>query len=123
MKNLEKLSTIVLLFAFFVIALAGNVQINGRVEFKYTISPTFSLSNSNWFASDNAAYLVITSSGAVLVADIKYTAPNIASAYINELFIPWKANNNLTVFFVYRNIADYDSFLGNNGSLKWGKME
>ncbi|MGB9614335.1 MAG: hypothetical protein ACPL3B_02395, partial [Fervidobacterium sp.] len=80
MKNLEKLSTIILLFAFFVIALAGNVQINGRVEFKYTISPTFSLSNSNWFASDNAAYLVITSSGAVLVADIKYTAPNIASA-------------------------------------------
>ncbi|MGC8954657.1 MAG: hypothetical protein ACP5JS_01015 [Fervidobacterium sp.] len=106
---------------FFVIALAGNVQINGRVEFKYTISPTFSLPNSNWFASDNAAYLVITSSGAVLVADIKYTAPNITSAYINELFIPWKANNNLTVFFGYRNIADYDSFLGNNGSLKWGK--
>jgi len=39
--------------------------------------------------------------------------------YVNELFIPWKAKNNMTVFFGYRNIADYESFMGNGGSFKW----
>ncbi|AFG34589.1 hypothetical protein Ferpe_0449 [Fervidobacterium pennivorans DSM 9078] len=112
---------IVMIFSVlvFINIFAGSVQLNGRVEFNYTINPDFSLAVRNWFPGDNAAYLVVTSGGAVLVVDVKYTAPNITSMYVNELFMPWKVNSNLTVFFGYRNVADYNSFMGSGGSFKW----
>lgn len=117
---MKKIVVIILAVLVFVNIFAGSVQLNGRVEFNYTINPDFELVVSNWFPGDNAAYLVVTSGGAVLVVDVKYAAPNITSMYVNELFIPWKVNNNLTVFFGYRNVADYDSFMGSGGSFKWG---
>lgn len=117
---MKKFAVAFLILTLFVIIMAGPVQINGRVEFSYNISPNFSLSITNSM-SNNTMYLVITSGGAVLVADVNYNDPNIVSAYVNEFFVPWKVNNNLTVFFGYRNVADYDSFLGNAGSFKWGK--
>jgi hypothetical protein len=117
---MKKIVVIILAVFVFVNIFAGSVQLNGRVEFNYTINPDFGLVVSNWFPGDNAAYLVVTSGGTVLVVDVKYAAPNITSMYVNELFIPWKVNNNLTVFFGYRNVADYDSFMGSGGSFKWG---
>ncbi|MEJ5257912.1 MAG: hypothetical protein WHS64_06655 [Fervidobacterium sp.] len=100
---------------------SGSVQITGRVEFNYRVNPDFTLGTSNAFVGDNAAYLVVTANGPVMVVDMKYTSPNFTSIYVNELFVPWKVNDNLTAFFGYRNIADYDGFLGNAGSLKWAK--
>ena len=116
---MKKTFTLFLMVSIFIPIFAGSVQLNGRVEFNYTIDPNFTLGTSNWFPGDNAAYLVVTSGGAVLVVDVKYTAPNISGMYLNELFMPWKVNNNMTVFFGYRNIADYESFMGNGGSFKW----
>lgn len=99
---------------------AGSVELTGRAEFNYKINSEFKTSSSNWLASDNAAYLVVKSGSVVLVMDVKYTAPDIVASYVNEFFVPWKVNNNLTIFFGYRNVADYDGFLGNDGSFKWG---
>lgn len=116
---MKKVLSLFLTLSLLASLLGGPTQLNGRVEFNYTINPDFSLAVSNWFPGDNAAYLVVTSGGAVLVIDVKYSAPNITSMYVNELFIPWKASSELTVFFGYRNVADYDSFMGNGGSFKW----
>ncbi|WP_448378471.1 hypothetical protein [Fervidobacterium sp.] len=116
---MKRIIVTILAVLVFINIFAGSVQLNGRVEFNYTINPDFKFGVSNWFPGDNAAYLVVTSGGAVLVVDVKYAAPDITNMYVNELFMPWRVNNNLTVFFGYRNVADYDSFMGSGGSFKW----
>lgn len=98
---------------------SATVEITGRAEFNFTITPDLRTSSSNWLAYDNAAYLVAKSGNVVMVVDMKYTAPRFTDIYINEFFAPWRANNNLTVFFGYRNVADYDGFMGPDGTVKW----
>ncbi|MFN3327575.1 MAG: hypothetical protein ACK40U_01755, partial [Fervidobacterium pennivorans] len=63
---MKKIVVIILAVLVFVNIFAGSVQLNGRVEFNYTINPDFELVVSNWFPGDNAAYLVVTSGGTVL---------------------------------------------------------
>lgn len=127
-KFFIKFSSLFLSLFLASILLAGSVEIVGRTELNFALTSDLKTSLSSKFPGDNALYLVLKSGGAVMVLDMKFgegagTGPVYTGMYVNELFVPWKVHNNLTVFFGYRNVSDYDSFLEADGQYKWAYNE